>query len=366
MSDERAYFLALNKLFLYDPKLGREIIESAGSVKEAYHLIEESNNLAIKRRRRELYSHSSPIEEAILELEWAQQYGIEILTSSSKGYPKMLLNCPDYPLVLYKKGEISFENKSFIGIVGTRRATPYGKEMCKEIVKEISATIEGAVIVSGLAFGIDIEAHVSSIEHEIPNIAVLGCGLESIYPASHARYTASITSNGALITEFPKNSSSHKINFLRRNRIIAGMCDVLIVVESAIKGGAMITASLSLGYNREVFAVPGKLTDRLSEGCNTLISTQRASLFISISEMAKYLGWQTLKERPLSIQPSLFSTSEAIKEKILVTLSSKVEPNIDTISKATSIPINSLLTILLEMEMEGKIYSLPGRRYSVL
>lgn len=367
---EKVYMVALNKLFTYEPAFARELLAQAGSASAIFTLL-KNDFTAVLRKKSEsagVVSYETLAADSCEELSWAESSGISVMFCNDplSGYPPQLLECDDHPLVIYKKGNLSMDNQHFLGVVGTRRATPYGREACKRIIGDIANQLPGTVIVSGLAFGIDIEAHKAAMDNGLPTLAVLGCGPDSIYPSSHARYSASLMKNGAFVTEFPKKSRNHKINFLRRNRIIAGLCEGVLVVESAEDGGSMITAELSNGYNREVFALPGRLGDKMSQGCNNLIANNKATIFTSVKALATQLGWKNQQSKGTGVQRSILDPQDSDKEKILVALSSGSEPGVDSIAAQTSIPAGKLLSLLLELELEGRIYSLPGKRYSAL
>jgi DNA processing protein len=367
---ERVYMVALNKLFTYEPAFARELIAQAGSASAIFTLL-RNDFMGVLRKKSEgagVVSYETLAADAFEELRWAESCGISVMFCNEplSGYPSQLLECEDHPLVIYKKGNLTLDNLRFLGVVGTRRATQYGREACKRIIGDIAIQLPGTVIVSGLAFGIDIEAHKAAMDNGLPTVAVLGCGPESIYPSSHARYSASLMKNGAFLTEFPKKSCNHKINFLRRNRIIAGLCEGMLVIESAADGGSMITASLSNGYNREVFALPGRLGDKMSQGCNDLIAQNKATIFTSVKALAAQLGWKSMQPVGTAVQKSMLDPQGSDKEKILVALSSENEYGVDSIAAQTSIPVGKLLSLLLELELEGRIYSLPGKRYSAL
>lgn len=365
--EEKLYTAALNTIFRYNCKPARELIEITGSARAVFSL----NRSDLKEIFGKEYTFINDIcdkravEEAAKEISWAESAGIEVLVFSDTegGYPYRLLECSDYPLVIFKRGTSALDASSVISIVGTRRASATGTEVCRKIISELANLGLNPLIVSGLAFGIDITAHRCALENNLRTIAVLGSSLDSIYPVSHGKYASAIERDGALVTEFPRNSLSFKINFIRRNRIIAGMSDAVIVAESGERGGSMITASLASSYAREVFAVPGRPGDVRSRGCNLLISKNLASLFYSTESFAEHMGWNLSQKKGERVQKVLFTSYSREKEKILVALASAQEAGIDELTRMTGLNIREISSNLLELELEGAIASLPGKRF---
>ena len=369
--DEKIFTAALNSIFRYNGSPARELIAFTGSAESVFKLKENELREIFGGRDYSFIKeivNRAVLEEAEKELIWAERSGIEILFSTdlTGGYPKRLLECEDYPLLIYKRGTSPLEARVVISVVGTRRATVNGINACKKIIGELAESGLNPLIVSGLAFGIDITAHKCALENNLRTIAVLGNSPDTVYPVSHGKYSAQIERNGALITEFPRNSLSFKINFIRRNRIIAGMADAIIIAESGEKGGSMITASLASSYTRDVFAIPGRFGDTQSKGCNMLISKNVASLFYSTESFIDQMGWQDLIKKKRPAQQILFGLESGEKEKILVTLASASEINIDEMTRITGIAIPLLSSSLVELELEGKVAALPGKRYSII
>ncbi|MFA6770517.1 MAG: DNA-processing protein DprA [Bacteroidales bacterium] len=366
--DEKICLVALNQILNNNDKKVKELLSHSGSA-EALFILGKSKLLKHYGKDHKFIqdiSNPNTLIKAKEEIKWANNEGIEILcySDTNSGYPSIMLEYVDYPIVLYKKGDFCLNSNKLISIVGTRKATSYGKTICNEIVRDMAKIIPDAAIVSGLAYGIDIAAHKAALENNLPTVAVLGSGLDNIYPVAHASIANKICENGAVITEFCRQNRSFKINFLQRNRIIAGISHALIVVESKERGGSMITANLAKEYFTEVFAVPGKLSDPYSAGCNLLISEQNAMSFHSALKFAINMNWYT----PKSVNPNLKSISiwppDSEKEKILVALNSYNELNIDNLLQITELPALQLSSLLLDLELEGRIISLPGKRYS--
>lgn len=368
--EELICMVALNRALRYYGNIARELVELTGSAKQVFAL----NRRELKEMfNREYLFFGSILDEHSLrdaerEVEWASQNGVRVLCSLDPecGYPKRLLECGDHPLIIYSKGRCELINRRFLAIVGTRKATSYGVSFCHKFIADLARAGIDTVIVSGLALGIDIEAHKAALKNCIPTFAVLAAGLDKIYPASHTSVASEIVLNGALLSEYPTDSESFKVNFLRRNRIIAGMCDVTLVVESGERGGAMITATLASSYSRELFALPGRVTDLRSDGCNQLISRNLASIFYNTDSFLDSLGWSNKSNIDKSVQLKLFKGESGEKEKILVALSNNPDSDIDHLSAITGINIASLSSTLLELELEGRIAPMSGKRFLLL
>lgn len=369
--DEKKCLVALNTILNNNGERVKELISYTGSAQGVFRL---SKSKLIDKFQKE-YTFIKKICDpntliaAQKEIEWAENEGIEILCYSDLdcGYPSIMLEYNDYPIVLYKKGDFNLNSNRLISIVGTRRATSYGKAISNKIVEEIAKVVPSAAIVSGLAYGIDIAAHKAALNNNLPTIAVLGSGLDNIYPVAHSSIAKEIPKKGgAIITEFSRQHEGFKINFLQRNRIIAGLSRALIVAESKERGGSMITANIAKQYFTEVFAVPGRLLDPYSAGCNLLISQQNAICYNSAIQFAKEMNWYNPTNSSLKFGSRTLWPQNSEKEKILVALDSYNELNIDTLIEVTKIPALQLSSLLLELELEGFVKSLPGKRYSNL
>ena len=303
------------------------------------------------------------LAKAEKEIDFINKHRISYSFYLDDNYPSRLKNCEDSPVIFYYRGDVDFENSKVVSIVGTRQATQYGKDMCNHIVDELRRLNHNPVIISGLAYGIDICAHRAAMRNGLPTIAVLGHGLTRIYPASHASAAREIIRNGALLTEFISDTPIDRNNFVRRNRLIAGLSDLTIVVESNISGGALITADIANSYNRDVFACPGRLTDTFSSGCNKLIKTNRANLLQTVEDIEYMMNWDNKPQTP--VQRELFqkAASSPEEENILRVLTEKGECSIDNLSSALQMPVSKVSPLLLNLELEGLILSLPGKIY---
>jgi DNA processing protein len=297
------------------------------------------------------------------EIHFISKHNIHYHLITDEAYPGKLKHCPDAPVVLFYDGTIDLQNKKIISIVGTRNITGYGKEILKNLIAELVPY--NPVIVSGLAYGIDIFAHKLAIKHNLQTVAVLAHGLDRIYPAVHKNTVAKMLENGGLFTEFWSETTPERENFIKRNRIIAGLSEATIVIESAAKGGSLITAEIANSYNRDVFAVPGKLTDPYSKGCNNLIKTNRAALFNSVADLRYLLNWEEETEAK-SVQKKLFVDLKSEEKPIYNFLKENGKQQLDQIALHCNIPIHKAVTILFNLEMSGVVQPLPGKIYKVV
>nr|MBC7614283.1 DNA-protecting protein DprA [Pseudopedobacter sp.] len=295
------------------------------------------------------------------ELKFIEKYKIEPLFYTSKKYPKRLLNCVDAPTLLYFKGKANLNQQKVVAVVGTRNATNYGKAFCEQLIEGLKN--HGILVVSGLAYGIDIAAHQAAIHHDLQTVGILGHGLDRIYPALHRSFAEQMVKNGGLLTEFPSETIPDRQNFPKRNRIIAGMADAVIVVEATKTGGALITAEIANSYNKDVFAVPGKVSDEFSDGCNFLIKTNRAHMLTRPEDIEYIMGWFDKEPAKRSITPELALNLNAEDQKIVDLIKSKDGIAIDDLQNLLAMPQSKLTMALLNLEMQSIIISLPGKVY---
>ncbi|MEN6619051.1 MAG: DNA-processing protein DprA [Rikenellaceae bacterium] len=365
--DELIYAVALNKIFRYNPKISNCLLREFGSA-EAVFGLSQSALLEKFNKRYKFFddlSDSRIFMWAKEEISWAESKGIRLIHVNDRDYPLSLKECSDPPVILYLYGEVNLNQEKIISIVGTRMSTRYGTESCRKIVKELLDYGYYPVIVSGLAYGVDVAAHKAALEFGLKTVAVLPNGLDRIYPAAHHEIAKKISRQGAIVTEFPRNTESFKINFIQRNRLIAALSKATIVIESREKGGALITAELAQSYSREVFALPGRVSDLFSTGCNNLIFQNIANIYNSTKDFTIYMGWSSDNKESSKIKRGLFYSGSPEKEKILVALRANSELNIDELLHITGDRLQSLCENLLELEMEGFILSLAGNRYSL-
>lgn len=290
---------------------------------------------------------------------------VQIHTYMDHTYPSRLKCLSDSPVFLFSKGNINMNPTRTIGIVGTRNASAYGKSITAKIVEELS--LFGPTVISGLAYGIDIEAHRAALQCDLPTLGILGTSMDKIYPSVHKSTAQSMMEKGGLITEYRIGSEPNKANFPQRNRIIAGLSDALIIVEAALKGGALITAEIAYSYNKEVFAVPGNLQSKYSEGCNNLIRSMKAGIYMGPKEIEEALSWDKSGENASPPSPHLDLTQFRSEEQaILRILMEHQEVEIDRLSWLSHIPLSSLASILLNLEFQGVLKSIPGKKYRLV
>ncbi len=287
---------------------------------------------------------------------------IDTFFYADKDYPFLLKQCPDAPIIFFQKGNISFKNRKIISIVGTRKATKQGKEICENLIKELAELGHNPIIVSGLAYGIDICAHKAALKFGLETVSVLAHGFNRIYPAKHKNTAAEIVKQGALITEFTKDTKFERQNFLKRNRIIAGLSQATVIIESAIKGGSLVTADIANSYNRDVFAVPGRLDDVYSEGTNKLIKTNKAFLLQSAKDIEYILNWE---QKSTAKQQVLFTELSEDEKIIANILKSEGKVMIDYICKKSGFNSAKTSTLLLEMEFKNAVRCLPGKVFEL-
>ena len=298
------------------------------------------------------------------ELKFIQKFGVKIHFFLDNDYPKRLIHCEDSPVTFFTLGNFDLNSSKVISIVGTRKATPYGKEICKTVIHDLKNSGIEVNIVSGLAYGIDIAAHKASLEEKIPTLGVLAHGLDIIYPSAHRKYAKQMIECGGLCTEFLTETTPDRQNFVKRNRIIAGLADATIVIESDKKGGALITADIANSYNRDVFAFPGRIHDKLSTGTNQLIKTNRAILAESATDIATFMGWET-QSKTVSTQSSFFVDLEPDEKAIADILVKEGNLPIDMISLLCKMPVSKVSATLLSMEFKGIIKCLPGKVFKL-
>jgi DNA processing protein len=303
------------------------------------------------------------IKLAAEELKYVQENRISYSYFLEDNYPTNLQHCIDSPILLFQDGNIDFSNQKIISIVGTRNMSSYGRDFCNQLVKDLAQY--NPIIVSGFAYGVDICAHKAAVKNNLQTVAVLAHGLDEIYPKVHKKYINQVSENGGFLTEFWHNETPLRENFLKRNRIVAGVSKATIIIESAAKGGSLVTADIANSYDKDVFAVPGRTTDLYSKGCNNLIKNNRAFLLNSAEEIVKMLNWD-LHEKPKVIQKQLFLDLNEKEQKIYDLLHEKGKQMLDVISLECNIPIYQLSAILLQMELKGVSKPLPGKMFELV
>lgn len=309
--------------------------------------------------------NGKPFEQAEKELRKAERESVDLIFYIDKKYPARLKSIPDAPSILYLKGNIDFENPKVVAIVGTRQATSYGKERVEEIIKDLAS--HNTLIVSGLAYGIDIHAHKQAIKHNLPTVGIMGSGMDVIYPAVHKETAKKMLEHGGLVTENSFGTKPDAHNFPQRNRIIAGLCDGLIVIEAAEKGGALITAEIANSYNKDVFACPGSVGETYSAGCNNLIKSNKAHLLTSVKDIEYIMGWDAAKpHKKAKISISLAEYEENEQTVLKIMIDKKANVLIDELSWKANLPVSQLASVLLALEFKGVVKSMPGKQYQLV
>ncbi len=355
------YLLALSMAPSIGPVKARSLLykfKSARSIfQEKKHCLQKVDGIG----NHSVQSLSSPslLRQAETELNFMERHRIRVLYEEDVDYPRRLRQCYDRPLLLFIRGENGLHSKRMLSVVGTRKATVYGREQCERIVSELAEIVDNLSVVSGLAYGIDVTAHRISIRKSIPTVAVLGHGFSTIYPRFHRQDARKIAHVGSLVTDFPSYMGPERNNFLRRNRIIAGLSDATLVVESALTGGALITAKMAFSYDRLVMSVPGRTVDERSRGCNGLIKRNIAGLVESAEDVLYHAEWEPDRCSPAKSTHRALPADETERALwIQVERSPGIDPS--ALSRQEGIPVHRVLTVLLEMELKGWIRVEPG------
>jgi DNA processing protein len=298
------------------------------------------------------------------EIKFIEKYKITPLFITDENYPKRLLNCYDSPALLYYRGNADLNTSKIVSIVGTRNNSEYGKTVCEKFIEELKA--ENILVVSGLAFGIDTIAHKAALKNNLQTVAVLAHGLDRIYPQQNKTLAKQMAEQGGLLTDFISNTNPDKQNFPKRNRIVAGLCDAVIVIESGKKGGSLITAELGNGYNKDVFAIPGRTNDTKSEGCNYLIKTNKAALINSADDLLEMMNWKPTPKPSVKKQRELFIELSPDEKIVVDILQQQENIQIDELYFKSGLSSSEVATALLMLEMQGVVASLPGKVYKLL
>ena len=361
-SDSLLYQIALTLIPGVGNINGKNLVAYCGGVEAIFS--ENRNHLlkipGIGQQTVDNILNHNVLDRATEEIEFVRKYSIRTAFYLDSDYPLRLKQCADSPLIIYYKGNVNLNAEKIIGIVGTRSATEYGKESCIKLVEGLAEL--NPLIVSGLAYGIDTYAHKASLENELSTIGVLGHGLDRIYPFANRNLAARMLEKGGLLTEYMSGTKPDAINFPSRNRIIAGLCDAIIVVEAAKTGGALITADIANSYNRDVFSIPGRIGDLYSEGCNFLIKTNRAALIQSPLDIITFMNWDDGHFRKKPAQRELFINFTPVESQIVEALR-EGNLEIDTLLLKTGILPSKAVEALLNLEIEGIINCLPGKVY---
>ena len=311
-----------------------------------------------------------PLHRAEIELQWDLENGVMPLCMNDENYPQRLRQCDDAPLMLFYKGNINLNQRRVICVVGTRRNTVYGEDLIRRFMRELRQLCPQLLVISGLAYGVDIIAHRQALQNGYPTVGVLAHGVDYLYPARHKQTADEMVKKGGLLTEFLTQTNADKVNFVRRNRIVAGISDACVVVESAAHGGGLITASLARTYNREVFAFPGNVGSQYSEGCNNLIRDNVAGLISNADDFVKSMNWdddvKLQRAQQVGIERQLFPDLSTEERRVVNALKKHNDLQINMLSVQADIPIAHLTAILFSLEMKGVLKALPGGMYHLL
>lgn len=350
------YDIALSILFRTKLRKSLALIAHYGSAEEAWNHIDEAGM-------------QEAMQRAEQECEWIAEHGIRVWTLSDEDYPYRLRQCPDRPIVLYGKGNLHPSDGHIVSIVGTRRPTERGKELATKLVKELHEQLEQVTIISGGAYGIDITAHRAAIECGIPTIIIPAHGLDRIYPIAHRQDAIRTLGNGGILTEFTSGNEPLALYFIQRNRIVAGLADAVVVVESRERGGSLVTARMALDYNRELFAFPGRPNDPSSCGCNNLIRDTKAHLIDSAADLISAMNWKTRIAPKTAVQTSIIGLTEDLTptQHMLLTKLQEAEDgmHINLLVMETELPYSDVSSDLMLLEMQGLVRSLPGGIYRI-
>ena len=375
MEQEIFYTMALTRLTNFNFQQALALYKAVGSAQLLYEHRNDIGDIikdASPRLTEALKDWNDAMKRAETELRFMEEHRIRALTLTSDDYPQRLKECPDAPIVLYYTGNANLNQERIISIVGTRKMTTYGQDLIRRFIGDLRTLCPDVLIVSGLAYGVDICAHRQALANGYPTVAVLAHGLDQIYPYRHRDTAAEMLNHGGLLTEFMTQTNADKPNFVRRNRIVAGIADSTILVESATKGGGLITCEIAQSYDRGVFAFPGNIGQMYSEGCNNLIRDNVAGLISNALDFVKAMGWPTVQEMPLFSQSSGSAASTQIpdlspdEQQVVTLLQQTNDLQLNILSVKSNIPIGRLTALLFELEMKGVVKPLAGGTYHLL
>jgi DNA processing protein len=373
MDQEIFYTMALTRLTNFNYQQALELYKVVGSAQLLFEHRNEIGDIikdASPRLVEALKDWNEPMRRAEAEICFMEEHRIRALTLTSDDYPQRLTECPDAPIVIYYTGNADLNQTRIISIVGTRRMTTYGEDLIRRFVRDLRQYCPEVLIVSGLAYGVDICAHRQALENGYPTVGVLAHGLDQIYPYRHRDTAAQMLNHGGLLTEFMTQTNADKPNFVRRNRIVAGMADSVILVESGAKGGGLITAEIAQSYARAVFAFPGNVGQPYSEGCNNLIRDNGAGLISNAEDFVKAMGWldETRRQQAFAdgIERNLFPDLSPEEQQVVSLLQQTNDLQLNIITVKTGIPIGRLTALLFQLEMKGVVKPLAGGIYHLL
>ncbi|MGN1263528.1 MAG: DNA-processing protein DprA [Prevotella sp.] len=364
---ETLYAIALTRISGFNFRDALAIYRTLGSATAVY---EHRNDIAdimpgcTPRLAKAIRDWDEPLKRAEKEMEFIGRHGITALTAADNDYPQRLKECVDAPLMLYYKGSAGLNAGKIVSVIGTRHCTVYGQDLIRKFVQRMKELCPEVLIVSGLAYGVDINAHRGALDCGLDTVGVLAHGLDNIYPSGHRGTAIEMVRQGGLLTEFMSETNADKVNFVRRNRIVAGIADATILVESALKGGGLITASIARSYNRDVFAFPGPVGAVYSEGCNCLIRDNGAQLITGADDMVKAMGWEDdallTTAKAAGIERQLFPELDSEEQRVVDVLRRTNDLQLNIISVKADMPVNKVSAVLLKLEMKGVVKPFAG------
>ena len=368
-SDEIYYSIALTRMTGFNQQMALQLYQALGSSKTVYDHRNDIGDVVpdtTPRLREAMKNWDDALHRAAAEMEFVTKNNIRVLTLGDDDYPQRLSECPDAPLLLYYKGSADLHQRYILKIVGTRPCTTYGQDLVRRFITDLRALCPQTLIVSGLAYGIDICAHSNALQQGFETVGVLAHGLDQIYPPAHRDAAGQMLSHGGLLTEYMSQTEALPNNFRQRNRIVAGISDATILVESAIKGGGLITCRIAQEYGRDVFAFPGAVGMPFSEGCNKMIRNNTAALITSTADFLDNMGWKTVQQKPEAVERQLFPDLTPQEQQVVSLLQQTNDLQLNIISVKTNIPIGQLTALLFSLEMKGVIKPLAGGTYHLL
>lgn len=373
MQDEIIYAMALTRISNFNFQTALALYRELGSAQAVFEHRDDIGDVVADCSPRliaALKDWDEPLQRAAAEAEFMLRHDITALTLTDSRYPQRMRECADAPIVLYYKGSADLNSKRVVDIVGTRHCTAYGQDLVRRFMAELRELCPEVLVVSGLAYGVDICAHRNALECGYDTVAVLAHGLDYLYPSRHRETAVKMLAQGGLLTEFMSGTNADKVNFVRRNRIVAGMADATVLVESAVKGGGLITASIARSYSRDVFAFPGAVGAPYSEGCNLLIRDNGAALITGAADLVSAMGWDddaTLaKAETAGIERQLFPELSDEEQRVVGLLNSINDLQINIITAKTNLPVNRVTALLFQLEMKGVVRPLAGGMYHLI
>lgn len=369
MNDEIYYSIALTRMTGFNASIALRLYQAMGSSQAVYEHRKDIGDAladATPRLREAMKNWDEALRRAAAEMEFITKSGIKALALNDNDYPQRLRQCPDAPIVLFYKGTADLNPRYVLNIVGTRHCTTYGQDLVRRFLGDLRQQCPQVLVVSGLAYGIDICAHRNALQQGYDTVAVLAHGLDQIYPPRHRDTAVEMVKHGGLLTEYVSQTEALPNNFRQRNRIVAGISDATVLIESAIKGGGLITCRIAQEYGRDVFAFPGAVGMPYSEGCNHMIRNNTAALVTSAQDFIEAMGWQTMQQQPEAIERQLFPDLSPEEELVVSLLQQTNDLQLNIISVKTNMPIGQLTALLFQMEMKGVIRPMAGGTYHLL